>query len=236
MSNENKEDQRPPNTPHSGEKLPISYLDPIVVIALVILTGTFFLIGYSMFRDDSGILGRMAEASFARGLITYLFAVVTIGTAVVLVVYSLTGSISEVEKEKFQHAKEILSLLLGVFGTIVGFYFGSELAGSALKSDNELILTVPLLDRSEVMSGEILTVTANIRGGTPPYLYGISIGRTSSVKFTDVARNDGWIVTEVDAPKVDRDTVTVLTLGVLDANNKSALESAEVSVHPVPDK
>src|SRR5262245_49760326 len=65
-----------------------SLLNPIVVIALAILFGVFFLIGAAILGLDKGVLAKMSESAFARGLITYLFSVVTIGTAVVLVVYS----------------------------------------------------------------------------------------------------------------------------------------------------
>src|SRR5262245_23989488 len=103
-----------------------SVLNPVVLIALLILAGTFVLILCAILGIDSGVLARMADATFARGLITYLFTVVTVGTSVVLIVYSLTTT-PPAEDRQFDRGKDVLSLLLGVFGTIVGFYFGSEL-------------------------------------------------------------------------------------------------------------
>ena len=84
-----------------------------------------------MFGWDKGVLQSMSRTDYARGLITYLFAVVTIGTAVVLVVSALTTSADDQHEKRFQRGKEILSLLLGVFGTIVGFYFGAEIGKGA---------------------------------------------------------------------------------------------------------
>ena len=59
----------------------------------------------------------MADPEIARGLITLLFAIVTIGTALVLVVSALISLDDSTSEKQFQHGKEMFSLLLGVFGT-----------------------------------------------------------------------------------------------------------------------
>jgi uncharacterized membrane protein len=82
-------------------------VNPIVLIALMILFSIFALIGSAIFGWDKGVLTGMGRIDFARGLITYLFAVVTIGTAVVLVVSALTGTEDEVHEKRFQRGKEI---------------------------------------------------------------------------------------------------------------------------------
>ena len=71
----------------------------------------------------------LASIEQARGLITFLFAVATVGIALVIVlaVFLSTGSKEEIG-ERFQMGKDILAVLIGVFGTIIGFYFGSEIA------------------------------------------------------------------------------------------------------------
>jgi drug/metabolite transporter (DMT)-like permease len=104
-------------------------LHPVSVIALVILIGVFALIAAAVLDWDKGkVLVRLSEREFARGLITYVFAIGTVGIAVVLVVAVLVGG--EEMKERFNLGKEVLSLLLGIFGTIVGFYYGSELSAA----------------------------------------------------------------------------------------------------------
>src|SRR5579871_2195222 len=90
-----------------------AYFNPVFLTAFTILAGVFLVIGMTIVGWDKGTLLRnMASIEYARGLITYLFAVVTIGTAVVLVVSALTYSSDPKSDEKFQRAKEILSLLL----------------------------------------------------------------------------------------------------------------------------
>ena len=119
---------------------------PVVVIALALLGSVFVFIGAAIFGLDHGVLNSMAEKAFARGLITYLFSVVTVGTGVVLVVSALTRD-GAAQDEAFQRGKDIFALMLGLFGTIIGFYFGSEVAGAGRAADQGLRLTPPLLAR-----------------------------------------------------------------------------------------
>lgn len=85
----------------------------------------FALFGYAL---DPAMLAGLARPEEARGLITFLFGVATVGIALVIVlaVFLSTGSKEEVA-ERFRMGKDILAVLIGVFGTIIGFYFGSEL-------------------------------------------------------------------------------------------------------------
>lgn len=85
----------------------------------------FALFGYAL---DPAMLARLARPEEARGLITFLFGVATVGIALVIVlaVFLSTGSKEEIA-ERFHMGKDILAVLIGVFGTIIGFYFGSEL-------------------------------------------------------------------------------------------------------------
>ena len=78
---------------------------------------------------DKDMLDRLARPEQARGLITFLFAVATVGIALVIVlaVFLSTGAKDEVS-ERFAMGKDVLAVLMGVFGTILGFYFGSEIA------------------------------------------------------------------------------------------------------------
>lgn len=57
----------------------------------------------------------------ARILITFLVAVATVGIAFLAV---LTAMVIREYKERFALAKEVLTILVGILGTIVGFYFG----------------------------------------------------------------------------------------------------------------
>lgn len=81
-----------------------AFMNPVVVLAGNIVLSVLFLIPCAIFGGDKGVLQNISRTDYARGLITYLFAVVTIGTAVVLVVSALTTSADDRHEKQFQVA------------------------------------------------------------------------------------------------------------------------------------
>lgn len=97
-----------------------------------VLLGGGIIFGLFAFALDRTMLVELAKPEQARGLITFLFAVATVGIALVIVlaVFLSTGTKEDVA-ERFRMGKDILAVLIGVFGTIIGFYFGTGLTQSA---------------------------------------------------------------------------------------------------------
>jgi hypothetical protein len=195
-----------------------SFGNPIVVLAISILLSLFVLIGASMAGMDHGFLASMARADLARGLITYIFAVVTIGIAVALVLSTLVGpEPTDANDGRFQRGKEVLSLLLGVFGTIVGFYFGSE--ASTLNKEETFRVSTLDITPQPVGPANNITVRAVIKGGTPPFHFGVGLN-SDAVETKDLAFDGGWIVKQLQlkpAPATELSTVHVV---VEDASGK----------------
>jgi hypothetical protein len=188
----------------------LKLMDPASLVSLLILMGVLFLLGMAILDLDKGrVLVGMGKAQFARGLITYLFAVVTIGTAVVLVLSALLGT----DKEKFDRGKEVLGLLLGVFGTMVGFYFASEL--SRAEADGTLAVSSVLVSPQQVSPGGTLNVTAFVRGGTPPYRFAVTFDDLPG-EYGELARPDGWVVKDLQVPASTTAGVQTVMLGVQD--------------------
>jgi hypothetical protein len=65
----------------------------------------------------------LANAAQARGLVTFLFAFATTSVIVVVTIGVLWVPKDEVEA-RFSKAKDIMTILISVLGTILGFYFG----------------------------------------------------------------------------------------------------------------
>jgi hypothetical protein len=67
---------------------------------------------------------QIAEVAYARGMITLLFGV---GTIVIALILTLTAILQAglTAEDRFKFGMQILTVLIGVFGTILGFYFGS---------------------------------------------------------------------------------------------------------------
>ena len=213
----------------SLKSAPHPLLNPVVLIAGAILVSIFVLIGAAILGHDSGVLSDMAKTEFARGLITYLFAVVTIGTAVVLVVSALTSGSDDKHKEQFQRGKEILSLLLGVFGTIVGFYFGSAVKGQAEQAG--LSIAALHLSANEVTSKTPFVVTTLVSGGQSPVKYSVVL-ENESPTFKEEVGPKGWITKEIVAPEAAVEKEITVKVVVKDSAGHIAEESAKVSLKP----
>lgn len=210
-----------------------TFVNPIVIIALLILFAIFVLIGSAIIGFDS-VLIKMGRIEFARGLITYLFAVVTIGTAVVLVVSALTGTETPTHKERFQRGKEILSLLLGVFGTIVGFYFGSEVAHTQTQAPVVQIAPLRLSDQMGTSGGAVKLETF-ITGGTPPYRVGTGFD-SEEVLPTDKYDATGWYSKMITLPTTTDEHAATIKVLAEDADGHRTEKSAPIILKPSASK
>ena len=85
------------------------------IVGAAILYGLF--ISQDFFR-------LMADFSQARGLITFLFAFSTIAIILLVAISTFWMPKDEVPV-RFEKAKDLLTIIIGVLGTILGFYFGS---------------------------------------------------------------------------------------------------------------
>jgi hypothetical protein len=197
-----------------------SLSNPIVIMALMLVGSMILLIGAAVLGIDKGVLRNMSNMEYARGLITYLFAVMTIGTAVVLVLSALLPvsppNTEATAQDHFNHGKEILSLMLGVFGTIVGYYFGATAGGSAPAP----LRLAPLRVTPKVAGiGESITVTTVATGGVAPYRAGIGLG-SEQVEPKDPVGDDGWIVKEVRARQFQAGEPTIMRVVLQDSMGK----------------
>ena len=207
------------------------FLDPVVLIAISILFAIFFLILAAILGFDR-VLNNMGKVEFARGLITYLFAVVTIGTAVVLVVSALTSSESDAHKEQFQRGKEVLALLLGVFGTIVGFYFGSEVS-AARQAPANLQLAPLHLSAASGTSGASISIQTFIGGGTPPYNVGFGFDNVE-IKPSSRVDSGGWISRDIVLPNEQEERALALRMVVEDSDGHRTEQQVPILVKPAP--
>lgn len=208
--------------PHTWRQI---YSDPVVFLTTVIVFSVILLIGAAVVGLDKGVLAGMSKSEYARGLITYLFALVTIVIAVALVLSALTATEIKFE-ERFKNAKEILALLLGIFGTIMGFYFASET--SRRSGDEPLSLSSLDVTPQPGGSPDQVMLRAVVRGGAPPYRFAVQQGKAPTAT-TDVAGEGGWIVKQLKLhPKGADESESVYVL-VEDQNRKRAEQAAPIT-------
>jgi hypothetical protein len=210
------------NTGHMDWKL--NYSNPVVVLAILIVVSVILLVGAAVLGIDKGVLVGMSRPDYARGLITYLFALVTIGIAMALVI---STSIANIDfNDRFQKGKEVLALLLGVFGTILGFYFASERTQSEALQSSSLDLS----PQPVAMSGQ-LTVRAVARGGTPPYRFVVAQGKPAA-ETTDLAGEGGWISKQIQLRPPATGESRSIYLTIEDATKKKIEEEAPIKFEP----
>jgi len=81
---------------------------------------------YGIFVSPT-FVSSLANEKYSRGLITFLFAFGTISMMVIIGIAALWADFDQIEK-RIGLAKDILMLLIGILGTILGFYFGTAQA------------------------------------------------------------------------------------------------------------
>ena len=154
----------------------------------------------------------------ARGMITYVVSVVTVAIGMFLVVASAFLSGSKDLEKRFAFGKDVFTILVGVLGTVMGFYYGQTAAsgagGTNTNTNNQqqaaqtLQISTPQANPATPRINTDVTVTADISGGDPPYKY--------TITFTDPNAVTGPPATEVESTdgKINR-TFRVANLSTL---------------------
>ncbi|RBP44348.1 hypothetical protein DES53_104167 [Roseimicrobium gellanilyticum] len=140
----------------------------------------------SVANDDSALLTKLAETDAARGLVTFLITASAVGIAFMLIYHAF----SEVSNaENFRMAREIFMSLVGILGTIVGFYFGAADKAVPAGAQNPgvtlpgaagqgAVSEVPQI-ADIVRNGD--TWKTNLKGGTPPYKWALTADASTGI-------------------------------------------------------
>lgn len=226
MNDEKQDNTDDYDQPKTLKQAFIKLLNPIPLIAIIILIAVMVLMAVNLFGlDKGGMIDRLSDIRYARGLITYIFAVGTIGAVIVLILAALLGK--GTTDEKFGRAKDILTVLIGIFGTIIGFYFGSQMDDGKKAELEGLKITKPFVTET-VKSGEKFTYVTFVSGGTPPYYYSIILDEEIKPKYEK--HTQGWIKEELTAPIVTENETKTLRLYVKDHRDNKSESEMKISV------
>jgi hypothetical protein len=166
-------------------------------------------------------LRELSDVAVARGLITFLNAVSTVCIALVLTIYAVVPHPAN-GADNFDKAKQVLSVLMGVLGTIVGFYFGQATSPppKAQQVSEMKILSVKV-EPATVKPGDKFKITAEIFGGEPPYDYAISF-TPGKISTLNKQGSDGKIAEEFTVPQnISPGTTLQLAINAKDKTGKS---------------
>lgn len=132
-----------------------SGLNVITVVMIVVLTFLFFG-GIAWFLSSSD--APISSVRATRPILVFTLIVAMLGFGGMLMFRSLFGGETQTEfEQRFRLAREIFLVYAGIFGTIIGFYFGAA-DGDAVPDPVSAALTFS--------DGQI---TAQAAGGTPPF-------------------------------------------------------------------
>mgnify|MGYP001206689760 CR=1 FL=1 len=132
---------KPGNNPGNGEGSVLKQILALIIdapwtqiLTVAVVLGSMGFLGNFLLSQEKQL--DITKLDDARGFITVLFGVGTIAIAVIVTLSGvfLTG---EEAKERFARGKEVLGLVLGIFGTIVGFYYGSTTKATTEKPSVE---------------------------------------------------------------------------------------------------
>jgi hypothetical protein len=215
--------------------------NPIAATLLIIGGSLLFGIFWFISRDSN--LKNLEENGSARGLITFLIAFVTVSIAIVLTLYVAVSDLAKEEvKERFSMGKEVFTALVGILGTIVGFYFGAaKETGQPPQQGQPAVAQVQIspvkLSGDQLIKGQSpITLETKITGGTPPYSYTILFEPKNLItEITEKSSPDGNIKEELKiAEKLTANgEVTTVQIDIKDAKGKTASSKDDQKKIPV---
>ncbi len=174
---------------------------------------------FSGLFGNNTFLFALSKPEVARGVITFLVAAGTVSLAVLLVMAAIMSSGSKDLDHRFAFGKEVLTVLIGILGTIVGFYYGSAKENTAA-----LTLSPVAISEPAPKIGSTFTLDAVIMGGTSPYTYSIkfsdpTIADVINQSSAGPIHHEFTIPTTTDAKKVGQDIT--FTIDVKDAKDQT---------------
>jgi hypothetical protein len=170
----------------------------------------------------SGITSSPPPGTTPRSMITLLISVVTVGIALILVLATIVSD-SDDRERRFSQGKEVLTALLGVLGTIVGFYFGtSQDQAKELKFD-PLVIS---------MDGETPSrLSTAVHGGKPTYFFEATFTPPIIATVKDKATEDRiTIPIKVDKPP-DQDVDVSVLITVTDSGGDKGNVEYKQAIH-----
>lgn len=193
---------------------------------------SFILLGLAVLwfisrRLDSTTLEQLNDVATARGLITFVLAISTVAAAMILVLAAIVseGTADDI-KMRLGEGRQVLAPLIGILGTIVGFYFGQAPANpgqSASGAGQAQTLRVGAVVPStqQVLPGGVVTITSSVAGGRPPYTVTITLPGIGA-PISDKLAAAGDIRREVSIPKDAKPSDVTAQVTVEDASGASA--------------
>ena len=189
-----------------------------------------FAVAYGLWRSE--FFSSLAKIEQARGLITFLF---TFAAMVVIMVIAFGIFWLDVEevKDRYASAKDLLTIVIGILGTIMGFYFGSQ---SSERAQMPVPFAISNFTAAQPSDNKI-KVAGTITGGTAPYQYSITFTDPKSVITISNVNNektaDGTIAKDLTVT-IKGETTLQYTVTAQDAKGSKTQPISGTVAIPAP--
>lgn len=158
----------------------------------------------------------LARPEMARGMITSVFALSVVAIATVIVCANFLSVASDL-KERVEQGREVMLALVGILGTIVGYYF------AAGQGPVPLSVSPPQVAPASPTPGQAATVAFAIAGGAAPFTWvldatvtGEAEGTQQPLDKTAQTANPGVVLVSSDWPTDAASNKVTLTVTVID--------------------
>lgn len=191
---------------------------------LATVGGIFVVLLYQNLKGQSDL----GDADTARGMITFVVSLVTVAIGLILVLAAFLSGGTDIEK-RFAFGKDVFTILVGVLGTVMGFYYGQEAAenagagGGQQPSAQVLQISDPRPDPAAPIAGNNFRIISQVSGGDPPYKYTITFDPANIIQAPppDQDSADGNINHQLAVPAgTTPGTAIKYTITASDKNNK----------------
>jgi hypothetical protein len=198
-------------------------LAPIGFGILGLITFGYFLFALT---NDGALLNNLKQTETARGLITFLVVLTTVSICIILVLFAVASE-SEANdsfKDRCAFGKEVLTALIGIVGTIVGFYFGSDVSTKKAVKEPVLQVAAPRISEVRPKPGDKIRLISHVSGGAAPYTYDITFTPPDKIEpIKNKDSMDGFIEEEIKIPAMlPPDTELTFKVDVTDKNGEKA--------------
>jgi hypothetical protein len=163
-----------------------NFLLGLVAVALI------YILYYGLKRHFlSG--GNITPDDNSRNLITFLVA---FGTIFIGVLGALTAMFTR-DTDRIAGVKDIFTVLVGILGTIIGFYFGSTTDNNnPTNGAPQITVSEPVFNPTTLVPGGTAGVSFTLTGGKAPYHYIMTFPDASDPKVVEKDSTDGKVVNE----------------------------------------
>jgi hypothetical protein len=161
---------------------------------------------------------KLADQNTARGLITFLITATSAALFIILAISTVVASESTDADKRFDRSKQILTMLVGILGTIIGFYFGT----ASIASPAPIKIIDLKVDPAKAGKGEVFTISGTISGGKSPYIYTITFDPKLSVPAIADKPSPGKFTESIAVPgDLAKDQDVEYSVVVKDADGKT---------------